>query len=492
MENNTNNTIDKKRSIEEDQENNNEQDDEFDVASMRSKKKQNVARKDCPYLDTVNRNILDFDFEKICSISFHNHNVYACLVCGKYFQGKSQDSHANLHCLQTNHHVFINLHNEKIYCLPDDYEVIDSSLDDIKYLLNPTYTKQQIENLDKNSKYSRALDATQYLPGIIGLNNIKNASFVNVIIQSLARIPYLRDYFLDLNNIKNNKSILINSFSELLRKLWNPKNFKTQLSPHEFLQAIQNKSNKKFSIGVSSDPLEFLQWLLNTFHTELGGTKKPKSSIIQKAFSGLVEITTETPIKKKSTDDNNDKDEKQDDDKTTTATKTTITTQPFLYLLLDLPPKPVFKDEMDKSIIPQVPLFNLLSKYDGVTPTTLLNGEVKRYKLLELPNYLILCVKRFSKNNFFLEKEPTIVNFPLKNLDLTDYLPKNTPASKYNLLSTIKHEGQPNSGTFSVYVWHKGSDKWFEIQDLTYKETIPQLIAVSECYLLIYEKVVNN
>jgi hypothetical protein len=41
----------------------------------------------CPYLDTINRQVLDFDFEKLCSVSLSHLNVYACLVCGKYFQG---------------------------------------------------------------------------------------------------------------------------------------------------------------------------------------------------------------------------------------------------------------------------------------------------------------------------------------------------------------------------------------------------------------------
>ena len=40
----------------------------------------------CPYLDTIDRSVLDFDFEKLCSISLSRINVYACLVCGKYFQ----------------------------------------------------------------------------------------------------------------------------------------------------------------------------------------------------------------------------------------------------------------------------------------------------------------------------------------------------------------------------------------------------------------------
>lgn len=42
----------------------------------------------CPYLDTINRHALDFDFEKLCSVNMSNLNVYACLVTGKYFQGK--------------------------------------------------------------------------------------------------------------------------------------------------------------------------------------------------------------------------------------------------------------------------------------------------------------------------------------------------------------------------------------------------------------------
>lgn len=39
------------------------------------------------YLDTINRHMLDFDFEKVCSVSMSNINIYACLVCGNYFQG---------------------------------------------------------------------------------------------------------------------------------------------------------------------------------------------------------------------------------------------------------------------------------------------------------------------------------------------------------------------------------------------------------------------
>jgi len=34
-----------------------------------------------------------------------------------------------------------------------------------------------------------------------------------------------------------------------------------------------------------------------------------------------------------------------------------------------------------------------------------------------------LQFKRFTKNNFFIEKNPTLVTFPVKNLDLKEALP---------------------------------------------------------------------
>jgi len=46
------------------------------------------------------------------------------------------------------------------------------------------------------------------------------------------------------------------------------------------------------------------------------------------------------------------------------------------------------------------------------------NGVRKTYTVTRLPRYLIIHFKRFVKNNFFVEKNNTLVNFPLKNLDM--------------------------------------------------------------------------
>lgn len=63
----------------------------------------------------INRAVLDFDFEKVCSVSLSNINIYGCLVCGKYFQGRGRSSYAYSHSIHDDHHVFINLETTKVY-----------------------------------------------------------------------------------------------------------------------------------------------------------------------------------------------------------------------------------------------------------------------------------------------------------------------------------------------------------------------------------------
>jgi U4/U6.U5 tri-snRNP-associated protein 2 len=88
-----------------------------------------VAPRLCPYLDTINRQFLDFDFEKLCSVSLSRINVYACLVCGKYFQGRGTNTHAYTHSVAESHHVFLNLHTLQFYCLPDNYQIIGKPIE---------------------------------------------------------------------------------------------------------------------------------------------------------------------------------------------------------------------------------------------------------------------------------------------------------------------------------------------------------------------------
>jgi len=477
-----------------------EDDDEDDVRRAPERRPRQVElRRDCPYLDTVNRQVLDFDFEKFCSISLSNLNVYACLVCGKYFQGRGLKSHAYTHSLEAGHHVFINLQTERAYCLPDGYEINDPSLEDIRHVLNPRFTKEQVLNLDKNKQWSRALDGSNYVPGMVGLNNIKETDFVNVTIQSLMRVTPLRNFFLIPENYQHSKSPLVHRFGELTRKIWHARNFKGQVSPHEFLQAVMKASNKRFQIGVQSDPVEFMSWLLNTLHAKLKSSKKKNRSIIHDCFQGELEVVKEVHRKHIMEKKEDGAELNGDAGSAVGAADGTVTETskvPFLMLGLDLPPPPLFKDAMEKNIIPQVPLFNILKKFDGETVTEVVRPSIARmrYRVTRLPKYLILHMRRFTKNNFFVEKNPTLVNFPVKNLELKDYIPLPKPKendklrSKYDLIANIVHDGKPGEGCYRVFVQRKSEEAWYEMQDLHVTETLPQMVALSEAYMQIYEQ----
>lgn len=91
--------------------------------------------------------------------------------------------------------------SEQFYCLPDNYEIKDTSLEDIRvsrwrsgltalrlaatltvfcivlvlsrlqYYCQPVFTKKMIESLDESSEESRALDGRKYLPGDFPINS---------------------------------------------------------------------------------------------------------------------------------------------------------------------------------------------------------------------------------------------------------------------------------------------------------------------------------
>merc|ERR1712048_587055 len=76
-------------------------------------------------------------------------------------------------------------------------------------------------------------------------------------------------------------------------------------------------------------------------------------------------------------------------------------------------------------------------------------------------------------------------------------------SNKYDLIANITHDSPPEvgregkkqvrrnpleEGTYRCHVQHKATSQWYEIQDLHVRETMPQLIAISESYVLIFER----
>mmetsp|Transcript_113431 Transcript_113431/g.366970 ORF Transcript_113431/g.366970 Transcript_113431/m.366970 type:complete len:514 (-) Transcript_113431:58-1599(-) len=429
-------------------------------------------RLDCPYLGTINRHVLDFDFEKLCSVSLSGENVYVDLVDGKFFQGRGKETNAYRHALEKSHYVWMNVVDGKVFCIPDGYEVVDKSLEDIKFNLAPCFDEEEIEQISTKVRYAKALDGTDYIPGCIGLNNICNSDYENVIVQVLCQVVPLRNYLLAYEPPKERKQDpVLSTLADLLRKMYNPRNFKGLVSPHEFYQAIGHKTAKKF-YSKQQDPVAFFSWLMSYLHKKLKA--KDGSSMIHDVFQGEVQVKM-CPA--------------------TDEARIVESKEKTILMTLELPDEPLFKDNLD--FIPQVPLFNLLEKFNGEKAfETIAKGgesrEIRRYCLRRIPPYVIFVVKRFRNNNFFIEKNPTIVTFPLKGLDLRDYIhpdcqPAN-PETKYDLVANVCHDGKPEKGTYKVQTFHHPTSQWFEIHDLRVTPVLPQMVALTESYIQVYQR----
>ncbi|PGH15709.1 hypothetical protein AJ79_02303 [Helicocarpus griseus UAMH5409] len=488
------------------------------------------------YLDTIQRSVLDFDFEKLCSVSLSNINVYACLVCGRYYQGRGPKSHAYFHALDVGHHVFVNMETKKVYVLPEGYEVKSRSLDDIKYVVDPQYRKEDVAKLDKVAIDAWDLAGKRYRPGYVGMNNIKSNDYLNVIVQVLAHVRPIRNFFLLHQFPTPGTPQLPLRFGILVRKLWNPRAFRSHVSPHELLQEVALRSSKRFTLTQQSDPVEFLSWFLNNLHFSLGGSKRPSpkgppTSVIHSAFQGHLRIESQAITAHS--------DAANARLVFSESSNTTSQTTPFLILTLDLPPTPLFQSANAESIIPQVPLTTLLNKYNGIDASEKLSHRVRHRLLHPLPPYLLFHIKRFSKNKFVSERNPTIVTFPSpRSLDMSPYVEPNpslwSPGEPiwYDLVANVildttvtapggadasgsNNSASKGSGANSTTAGAgAGNDKvswlvqlhdkamavengqvaqqrgpeWLEIQDLWVNRTESETLFTREGYLMVWER----
>lgn len=106
----------------------------------------------------------------------------------------------------------MNLHSGRTYCLPDNYEIIDSSLQDIQKCVSPTFELQAISLLNTNTSLARDIHGISYLPGFVGLNNLNATDYISVLLHALAHVTPFRDFWLQNTNYELCKSNVVHQF----------------------------------------------------------------------------------------------------------------------------------------------------------------------------------------------------------------------------------------------------------------------------------------
>jgi U4/U6.U5 tri-snRNP-associated protein 2 len=70
---------------------------------------------------------------------------------------------------------------------------------------------------------------------------------------------------------------------------------------------------------------------------------------------------------------------------------------------------------------------------------------------------------------------------------------------RYDLVANVIHESPADvgregkhdplqEGSYKCHIQNRGTQQWYEIQDLHVQEVMPQQIGISESYLLIFER----
>lgn len=86
--------------------------------------------------------------------------------------------------------------------------------------------------------------------------------------------------------------------------------------------------------------------------------------------------------------------------------------------------------------------------------------STKRFWIRRLPNVLCLHIKRFRWSNFFRTKVDLRIKFPLKSLDMSQYVLNNVPETRrsnlnnnvYDLATVIVHHGNGYVNPFYTFI----------------------------------------
>ncbi|XP_051896201.1 ubiquitin carboxyl-terminal hydrolase 8 [Pristis pectinata] len=295
---------------------------------------------------------------------------------------------------------------------------------------------------------------------LTGLRNLGNTCYMNSILQCLCNTPRLAEYFnkncyqrdINRSNILGHKGEVAEEFGIIMKTLWSGQ-YKC-ISPRDFKGRI-GKINDTFAGYVQQDSQELLLFLMDGLHEDLNEAERKRykeenndslddsraadlawkkhkllnKSIIVALFQGQFKSTVQC----------------------LTCHKRSRTFEAFMYLSLPLP---------SSSKCSLQDCLKSFSKEEKLTDNNRFHcsnckahrDSTKKLEIWKLPPILLVHLKRFSYEGRWKQKLQTNVDFPLENLELSNYVigPKNN-VKRYNLYAVSNHYGGLDGGHYTAY-----------------------------------------
>ncbi|TKS71677.1 Ubiquitin carboxyl-terminal hydrolase 4 [Collichthys lucidus] len=113
----------------------------------------------------------------------------------------------------------------------------------------------------------------------------------------------------------------------------------------------------------------------------------------------------------------------------------------------------------------------------------------KKFDLWSLPRLLVVHLKRFSYNRCWRDKLDTVVDFPIRDLNMSEFVcdPKAGPYI-YDLIAVSNHYGGMGGGHYTAYGKNKVDGKWYYFDDSSVSSATEDQIVTKAAYVLFYQR----
>ncbi|XP_007425865.1 ubiquitin carboxyl-terminal hydrolase 4 [Python bivittatus] len=113
----------------------------------------------------------------------------------------------------------------------------------------------------------------------------------------------------------------------------------------------------------------------------------------------------------------------------------------------------------------------------------------KKFDLWSLPRILVVHLKRFSYNRYWRDKLDTVVEFPIRDLNMSEFVcdPAASPYV-YDLIAVSNHYGGMGVGHYTAYAKNKINGKWYYFDDNSVSPASEEQIVTKAAYVLFYQR----
>uniref|UniRef100_A0A671SBT9 ubiquitinyl hydrolase 1 n=1 Tax=Sinocyclocheilus anshuiensis TaxID=1608454 RepID=A0A671SBT9_9TELE len=292
-------------------------------------------------------------------------------------------------------------------------------------------------------------------PLLTGLRNLGNTCYMNSILQCLCNTVAMADYF--NRNIYQHDINRVTLFSHIFRND-TPRTRKHDKDGHSLVLCQADKRR-----GYKEEDIDHLD---DVSAAELAWSKHRllNESIIVALFQGQFKSTVQCM----------------------SCQHKSRTFETFMYLTLEM---------TSSSKCSLQDCLKLFSKEERLTDSNRFycrhckthRDAIKKMQIWKVPPILLVHLKRFKYDGRWREKLQTLVDFPLDNLDLSQYVIGPKPnLKKYNLYAVSNHYGGLDGGHYTAYCKNPLKQRWFKFDDHEVSDISASSVRSAAAYIFFY------